>query len=136
MTVKKKYKKTKVITTFGYKTKKWRIDHGLKKSHVNDAFSIAKGTDQIRCKPFEVKQNRRNNRAIQLNRKGFKPSIRKTRYAFQPNDLVKFEDKEYISKGMHNKGTRIILEGIGSKSIKNVELITYGKGLQFGYTHT
>jgi len=134
--LKLKYKKTKVFTTFGYKTKKWRIDHGLKKSHINDAFAIAKGTSQRRCKPFTVKQNRRNNRAIQMNKKGFKPSIRKKRYKFQPNDIVRFEGKEYISKGMHNKGTRIILEGIGSKSIKNVELITYGKGLQFGYTHT
>ena len=57
--------------------------------------------------------------------------VRKERYKFQPNDIIRFKGEEYISKGMHNKGTRIILEGIGSKSIKDIELITYGKGLQF-----
>jgi len=135
--LKKKYKKTKVITTFGYKTKKWRIDHELKKSHINDAFAIAKGTSQTRCKPFTVKQNRRNNRAIQLNRKGFKPSVRKTRYAFQPNDIVKFDGLEYISKGCFNKGKYIRLidkdKNVVNTNIKNVKLITYGKGLQFEY---
>jgi len=135
--LKKKYKKTKVITTFGYKTKKWRVDHGIKKSHINDAFAISKGTNQKRCKPFTVKQNRRNNRAIQLNRKGFKPSIRKTRYKFQPNDLVRFNQLIFTVKGVQNYGQYIkISDKLGNKivtNIKNVELITYGKGLQFGF---
>jgi len=135
--LKLKYKKTKVFTTFGYKTKKWRADHGLKKSHVNDAFAIARGTNQKRCKPFTLKQNRRNNRAIQLNRNGFKPSIRKKRYKFQPNDIVRFKESIYSVKGVQNYGQYIKisdkLENKTVTNIKNVKLITYGKGLQFGF---
>jgi hypothetical protein len=135
--LKKKFKKIVIRYTYGYKTKKWRIDLELKKSHINDAFSIAKGTNQKRCKPFEVKQNRRNNRAIQLNRNGFKPSIRKTRYKFQPNDIIRFGNLECVSKGCQNYGKYIKLidkeENKIITNIKNVELITYGKGLQFKY---
>jgi len=37
--------------TFGYVTKSRRIELGLSKSHVNDAFVIAGGTNQVRCSP-------------------------------------------------------------------------------------
>ncbi len=45
--------------TFGYITKRNRISLGLDKSHVNDAFVIAGGTDQIRTLPFTITQRRR-----------------------------------------------------------------------------
>lgn len=117
--------------TFGYITKKGRIDNDLEKSHVNDAFIIAGGTDQKRCKSYKVTQTRRNNRSIQTNRKGFSPSIRKKRYKFQPNDLVRCEGKVVRVKGSHCYGKRVILEDLGSKNVKKVELITYGKGFVF-----
>jgi len=131
------YRQNTVNHTYGYITKKLRIDLGLEKSHVNDAFAISKGTDQGRCRPYAVKQNRRNNRSLQLNRKGFKPSIRTERYKFQPNDLVRYKEQAYPVKGVFNYGAWIRLrnengEDINS-NIKNVELITYGKGLQFGF---
>ncbi len=62
--------------TYGDRTKYQRTKLGLQKSHVNDAFVIAGGTTQAFSKVYEVKQIRRNNRSLQLNRKGFKPSIR------------------------------------------------------------
>ena len=104
--------------TFGYITKGKRYEVNLEKSHVNDAFVIAGGINQERIKTQIIKQKRRNNRCLQLNRKGFKPSIRKQRYKIQPSDIVWIGNKEYISKGTHCKGTRVVLEGSGSKSIK------------------
>ena len=131
------YGKEAINHTYGYITKKLRIDLGLEKSHVNDAFVISRGTDQERCISHVVKQNRRNNRSLQLNRKGFKPSIRRERYKFQPNDLVRYKDRMYPVKGMFNYGVWIRLCNENGKdinsNIKNVELITYGKGLQFGF---
>lgn len=123
--------------TYGDRTKYQRTKLGLQKSHVNDAFVIAGGTTQAFSKVYEVKQIRRNNRSLQLNRKGFKPSIRKQRYSYQRNDLVKYNNGLYRVKGTHCKGTRVILytpnqkKKIKSVSIKKIELITYGKGLSF-----
>ena len=121
--------------TYGYVTKYHRNKLGLEKSHINDAFVIAGGTDQERCRPYEVIQVRRSNRSLQLNRKGFKPSIRRQRYELQPHDLVKYEDRTYSVKGVHCLGKRVILKNVNRKdksvTIKKVELITYGKGLLF-----
>ena len=51
-------------------------------------------------------------------------SIRKQRYFYQPNDLIKYNNKIYTVKGTHNKGSRVILKETG-KSIKVGELIAY-----------
>jgi hypothetical protein len=121
--------------TYGYITKTNRIKQGLQKSHVNDAFIIACGTTQERCKPYIVKQVRRNNRSIQTNRKGFKPSIRRQRYKLQPNDLVRYQGKECRVKGVHCYGKYVILANELMEKIdvlvKKVEFIYYGKGFQF-----
>jgi len=120
--------------TYGNITFQDRIDLKLPKSHVNDAFVIADGTTQERCRPYEVKQVRRNNRCLQLNRKGFKPSIRRKHYSLQPNDRVTYEGKEYRVKGVHCRGKSIIISNAVENlnvSIKKVKLICYGKGIQF-----
>lgn len=117
--------------TFGYITKYGRINNKLDKNHVNDAFIIANGTKQTRCKPYSVNQIRRNNRCLQTNRKGFKPSIRRQRYVLQTNDLVKFDDKLLRIKGMFNYGKWVRLDDGTNTNIQNVELISYGKGLCF-----
>jgi len=125
-----------VSHTYGYITKFKRSKLSLEKSHSTDAFVIAGGDNQKRCKPFIVKQTRRNNRSIQTNRKGFKRSIRKQRYKFQPNDIVRYNNKIYKVKGVFNYGTWIRLSddsNIINTNIKNVSLINYGKGLQFKY---
>ncbi len=71
--------------TYGYQTKQKRFEHGLEKSHANDAFVIAGGgkpkasvafcaktkscvascRDGPRCVQYEVKQVRRNNRSLE-----------------------------------------------------------------------
>ena len=59
-----------------------------------------------------------------------KRTIRKNRYFYQPNDLVKYNGAIYSIKGTHNNGTRAILKETG-KSIKIGDLIPYrfSKGL-------
>jgi hypothetical protein len=119
--------------TYGYKTFTGRIDLGLEKTHYTDAFVIAEGTTQKRVTPIVIQQKRRNNRAIQLNRKGFAPSIRKQRYKIQPKDLVWIEGKKEIAMGVHNRGTRVIIERTKkSIALKKVEK-TYHWG-SFCYT--
>ena len=123
--------------TYGYITKYQRNKLGLEKSHINDAFVIAGGTNQERCRPYEVMQVRRNNRSIQKNRRGFKPSIRRQRYQLQPHDVVTYNGKRYKVKGVFNYGTWVRLSDSNGKvvntNIKNVELLKYGKGLIFTF---
>ena len=120
--------------TYGYITKYNRIKLGLEKSHANDAFAIS-GTTQKRCKQQNIKQVRRNNRSLQTNRKGFKPSIRRKRYQYHPMDLVRYKNQACRVKGVFNYGKWIRLidssANIININIKNVELITYGQGLCF-----
>ncbi len=113
-----------VEIVFGYKTYVDRNKLGLEKTHFNDAFVIAGGTTQERVLPIEIKQKRRNNRAIQLNRKGFKPSIRKQRYKIQPKDLIWIDGKKHVASGVQNKGEYVKVEGSKKVySIKKVEKI-------------
>lgn len=133
--IKQKYKDIEVKCTYGYKTKYRRLKQKLDKTHSNDAFVIIQGEKQIRCEPSELIQIRRNNRKLQTNRNGYKPSIRKQRYKLQPNDLVKLNGPTYIVKGTFNYGKWVRLvdlsENIINSNIKKVELVTYGKGIQF-----
>ena len=121
--------------TYGSVTKYRRSKDGLEKSHVNDAFVIASGAGQVRSKPLEVSQTRRNNRCLQKNRKGFRPSIRRQRYKLQPNDLIRKEGKIYRSRGVKSYGKEIrLINSFGNKiesNTKGVELICYGKGILF-----
>jgi 5-methylcytosine-specific restriction endonuclease McrA len=131
----------KCETTYGYITKHDRTKLNLAKSHVNDAFVIAGGTTQMRCQPLQVQQIRRNNRSIQTNRKGFKPSIRRQRHPLQPHDLVRYEGELYTVKGVFNYGkwVRMIKATTSgqpkpiNKAINKVELVKYGKGLNYSY---
>ena len=153
-----KSKYDNVFITYGYITKNHRIKNGIEKSHLNDAFAIAKGTSQVRTSnKFEVIQSRLKNRSLEMfydskiidtrtNEKvsgadlncgrstrnknlntenlrkyrGAKISkgqrrIRKKKYFYQPNDLVKYNGKVYTVKGTQNKGKYVTL-----KEIKNV----------------
>jgi hypothetical protein len=108
--------------TYGYKTFTDRIDLGFEKTHYTDAFVIAEGTTQQRVTPIVIQQKRRNNRTLQLNRKGFAPSIRKQRYKIQPRDLVWIGGKKEIATGVHNNGTRVIIKRTKkSIALKKVE---------------
>ncbi len=121
--------------TYGFITKYHRIKLGLSKSHANDVFVIAGGTTQVRSNPYLVSQTRRNNRQLQTNRKGFKPAIRRQRYPYQPNDLIRYNHQAYRVNGTHCKGSRVVIFAPSGKkksiSVKKIDVLTYGKGLQF-----
>ena len=93
--------------TYGNITFVNRNNLGLEKSHSNDAFIISGGNNQKRCKPLEIKQVHRNNRVLQLNRRGFKSSIRREKSKVNPGDLFWIGKKRYTCKGMHGLGRYI-----------------------------
>jgi 5-methylcytosine-specific restriction endonuclease McrA len=128
-------KKLNAKETFGYITKHDRIKQGLEKSHINDAFIIAKGNKQLRLVQYDIKQIRRNNRSAQTNRKGFKPSIRRQRYKLQPHDIVKHNGLLCWVKGVFNYGkwVRIVTKAgeVVNTNIKNIEVLKYGKGIHW-----
>ena len=123
--------------TFGCITKMNRISLGMDKSHVNDAFVIAGGVEQIRTSPFVVKQRRRNNRSLQTDRKGFKPSIRRKRYGLQSGDTVFYMGKRIRISGSFSYG-RYVWKEVEEKGQKrgylkaaDVVLVRYGRGISF-----
>jgi hypothetical protein len=103
-----------VEETFGYITKAKRNALGLEKSHITDAFVIANGGIQTRSTPLSIAQKRHNNRCLQLNRKGFKPSIRRKRYKYQPKDIVSINDILYEVKGVKGRGLYVLVSKLGT----------------------
>jgi HNH endonuclease len=80
--------------TYGSYTYTKRIELGLDKTHYNDAFVIAGGSDEVRSEPYYIKQKRKNNRCLQQNR-SHSISIRRQRYSLRPQDLVKLAGRIY-----------------------------------------
>lgn len=114
---------TEAEETFGYETKVKRREIGLEKSHSNDAFVIAGGKDQIRGKEFEVTQKRKNTRCLQLNRKGYKPAIKKEKSKIQPLDLFWVKGKQYVCRGMFGYGKYICYGSTKLKEYFKIELV-------------
>ena len=108
--------------SYGYITFVNRIALDLEKTHYNDAFVIAGGSDQQRIEPVEIIQKHKNNRVLQLNRKGFAPSIRRKRYAIQPKDLVWINGERKVVSGVHSYGKYILSENkiYSVKTIKKI----------------
>lgn len=122
------------IETFGYITKTNRYQHGIEKTHSNDAFVIAGGTDQDRDTERVIIFKRKNNRSLQKSRNGFAPSIRKQRYAIQSKDIVCFKGKQYQAQGVQNKGAYLkMTDGIKSivKAMKYIEVVFHQKGIVY-----
>lgn len=120
------------VETFGYITKANRYQHKIEKTHFNDAFVIAGGSNQKREKERIINFKRKNNRSLQKNRNGYAPAIRKQRYKIQPKDLVKFEGKQYQAVGIQNKGAYLkMTNGVNAivKSMKKIEVMFHQKGV-------
>jgi len=110
--------------TYGYITSFKRNKQRLEKTHYNDAFVIAGGNEHDRTFSIEVEQKRRNNRKLQVNRKGFIPSIRRKRYKIQNRDFVWIKGKRYLCGGTSSMGHAVYyFDKNGNKKIvssKNV----------------
>jgi len=95
-----------VSVTYGYLTKQKRIELGLPKSHINDAFVIAGGNNQIRSSIYYfIKQVRKCNRKLF---KGIRSNIRNTagRFikGFQRFDKVSWKGIECFVFGRRRTG--------------------------------
>jgi hypothetical protein len=113
--------------TFGYITSYLRKSLGIEKSHTNDAFVIAEGSNQKRFdRLVKIDQRRINNRVLQKNFKKGRPSIRTRRYKFQAGDFIWLKNKKYICGGTTGLGKNVYyFDGkekkiIYSKKIKRV----------------
>jgi hypothetical protein len=118
--------------TFGYITKGARLALGLSKSHATDAFIIAGGKTQKRCQVLNMFFKRKNNRTLQLNRKGFKPSVRQKRYTIQPYDIIRWNGQLYRAVGVQNLGTYLkITDGKNSivKKLSQCQIVFHQKSL-------
>jgi len=159
--------------TYGYLTKARRIELNLEKTHYNDAFCIAGGTENhTRIEPINFGQTRRNNRSLErfydakyidistgksvkgvelfngrttrnknLNSENLhkyrgkkiskgRRQIRRKRYPYQHNDLVKFNGKVYVVDGATDYGKYIILQGL-SKAVRTnlIQPYKFSKGM-------
>lgn len=122
------------IETFGYVTKANRYHHNIEKSHSNDAFVIAGGSNQERSTERKITFKRKNNRSLQKNRNGFAPSIRKQRYTIQPQDIIEWNGIKCIAKGIQNKGAYLaFMHGTKRlvKNIKTIRLVFQNKGIVY-----
>ena len=87
---------------------------------------IADGIEQCRSFMRNIIQKRKNNRKLQIQRKKYGISVRRQRYNIQPQDLLKIDGREYISKGSQNKGKYVVILQDGKKksiSTKKVEKV-------------
>lgn len=126
--------KLKAIYTFGYLTHRKLLEQDLEKTHMNDAFIIAGGINQTRVQSFNAFFKRKNNRKLQLNRKGYKPAIRRQRYSIRPHDIVKWNGKIYRALGIQNKGTVLGMTDETKKIfryVKFIDVVFHQKGLVF-----
>ena len=114
-----------VATIYGYETFCKRNGLGLVKTHTNDAFVIAGGDNQDRCSEYQIIQKRRNNRVLQINRKGFKPSIRRKRSPIQSGDLFWVDGRKYICEGMFSYGKYIWYNDTKKKKFFNTKRIMH-----------
>lgn len=104
----------------------------IEKTHYNDSFVIAGGINQAKSVPMFLNQKHRNNRVLQLNRKGFKPSIRRQRHSIQPYDTAIINGKKYMVKGSHSYGNMLLCtDGKDSShfNIKKVEKVFHTKSV-------
>jgi N6-L-threonylcarbamoyladenine synthase len=123
-----------VEITYGYITKYMRKVNNIEKSHVNDAFIISGGSNQKRCHEYQIQQRRRNNRCLQICRKGYKPAIRRKRYSLQPMSLVLYMNKIFRCSGTQSYGREVKLKDIKKDiliSAKKVKLIKYSEGFNY-----
>ena len=114
--------------TYGYITFLRRRESNIAKSHNNDAFVIAHGSIQERCIPITIRQKHRNNRAIQLNRRGYAPAVRRQRYSIQPKDIIWVGNKKLTALGVHCRGKSVLV----SETRKSIPITKISRFYNFG----
>lgn len=125
-----------VKITFGYITKHDRINHGIEKSHISDAFVISRNFDSYRLGYYyKQKLVRRHNRQIHK-MKILKGGIKKPNQApfkvfgFRLFDKVRYQDNVYFVYGRRTSGCFNIrdIDGDNNKNptFKKLTYISHG----------
>lgn len=109
--------------TFGYVTKSNRIAAGLDKSHINDAFVIAGGNNQLQTQPLIIRQVRKCNRKLY---KGARSHIRNTA-AREIKGFRRFDKVLWNNKVAFVFGRRIS----GSFDIRDINNASLHKSVSF-----
>lgn len=110
-TNRRNYKYDRVSMTFGYVTKYNRINHGIEKSHVSDAFVISKNFNAKRLNfSYKIKLVRRHNRQIhkmKIQKGGTKRPNQSPFeiFGFRLFDRVRFDSKFYFIYGRRKTGS-------------------------------
>lgn len=91
------------LHTYGYITKNNRIKQGIEKTHYNDAFIIASGSNQQRIEPIIFEQVRRNNRSLEK---------------FYDAKYIDIRTGEKVSAGELNCGRRTRNKNLNSEDLR------------------
>jgi len=124
-----------VSHTYGYITKSTRIALGLAKSHINDAFVIAGGSDHLRSQNlYVVKQVRKCNRKLfKGDRSHIKNTAPREVFGFRRWDKVLLDGKELFIKGRRLTGYFALSDSKGKlvqeTSYKNLILLERARTL-------
>lgn len=99
-----------IYSTYGYITKYWRVKCGIQKTHISDAFVIAKNFNAERIdKHYLIKPVREHNRQIHkatINKGGVRKLNQSPKYVFgyQLFDKVMFRGQECFIFGRRTSG--------------------------------
>lgn len=124
--------------TYGYITKRNRIQHNISKSHSNDALVIAGVTNQIYSPITISKQVRRQNRSIfkanLLKGSRLKRNAIKQVNNFRRYDKMKFENAKCFIYGLRSSGQFNIRTITGTKvrtsvTHRKLTLLEHAKGI-------
>ncbi len=116
-------------TTFGYLTKSARAKVGMPKSHRNDAFCVAGGTDQARCDGLVMQQVRKCNRKqFKGERSHIKNTAPRLISGYQRYDKVLYRGQECFIFGRRSSGYFDLRTLAGSKihasaKVTNIKLL-------------
>ncbi len=113
-----------------------RNDRSLEKFHDAKYIDSRDGTTKTGKQLCLIKSKRTVIENLRIYRKQKiskgKRYIRKQRYKFQPNDLVKFANKIYTVSGMQNLGKYVKLVNLKKPvNVESVKLIKYSKGISY-----
>ena len=109
-----KSKHNNVSITYGYITKNHRIQNGIEKSHLNDAFAIAKGTNQARTKDrFLVIQDRLKNRSLEK---------------FYDSKIIDIRTEKKVSGGDLNCGRSTRNKNLNTENLRKYRGVKISKG--------
>ena len=132
-----------ICSTYGYITKYWRKKKNIAKTHISDAFVIAKNFDAERLeKSFLIVPKRQHNRQIhkrRINKGGTRKLNQTPKYIFgyQLFDRVIYKDQEGFVFGRRSSGGFDIRKLNGEKISPNINYrklrqIEYRKALLIG----